>query len=311
MYYFAYSVSVAVGIAALILYFLCKITGGKKKTTNMSGTCSAGNCGLAALHQCSKCKFAGYCSKECQKKHWRKHKNECLPCTFSVGMLGHKAFSTMCVNPNYQGDDRVLLNELDWFVTEEVESAWVFASVNTTVDFQRYGENPVPRDILDQEICRETILLTVQTRRNAPKEAPVPPKMIEIEGPVTAEGLLKAIHHFYNATYLTESDIKILKTMSALYTTLMDSMKQPFISTVCSINQSCGVSSSLTKVPGCLTLLKGAIHGTVASGAFALKELNGNLMHPYQPSNCTWALNHYSSLDCPFCLFVVVTLALN
>ena len=211
MYYFAYSVSVAVGIAALILYFLCKITGGKKKTTNMSGTCSAGNCGLAALHQCSKCKFAGYCSKECQKKHWRKHKNECLPCTFSVGMLGHKAFSTMCVNPNYQGDDRVLLNELDWFVTEEVESAWVFASVNTTVDFQRYGENPVPRDILDQEICRETILLTVQTRRNAPKEAPVPPKMIEIEGPVTAEGLLKAIHHFYNATYLTESDIQDLE----------------------------------------------------------------------------------------------------
>ena len=214
MIYFVYGVSVAVGIAALVLYFLWKTTGGKKKSTNMSGTCSAENCGLAAVLQCSKCKFAGYCSKECQKKHWQKHKKECLPCTFSVVVATHpqqgqKVFSTMCVNPNYRGDDRVLLNELDWFVTEKVESAWLFASVNATaLDFQRCGIEPVPRDFLDQEICRETILLTIHTRRGNWEEAPAPPKMIEIEGPVTVKGLLKAIHQFYNATFLTETDIQ-------------------------------------------------------------------------------------------------------
>lgn len=29
------------------------------------------------LNQCNRCKKAFYCSKECQKKHWRKHKAEC------------------------------------------------------------------------------------------------------------------------------------------------------------------------------------------------------------------------------------------
>ena len=126
-------------------------------------------------------------------------------------MQGHKAFQTMCVIPTYRGDDRVLLNELDWFVTEEVETAWVFDSVQTTVDFRRCGEKPVPREFLDQEICGETILLNVDTRRNTPKGAPTPLKAIVIEGPVTARGLLKAIHHFYNATFLTESDIEAVE----------------------------------------------------------------------------------------------------
>jgi hypothetical protein len=29
--------------------------------------------------QCSRCKVAYYCSRECQKEHWKIHKKECLP----------------------------------------------------------------------------------------------------------------------------------------------------------------------------------------------------------------------------------------
>jgi hypothetical protein len=38
-----------------------------------------GWCGLAGSPlQCSRCKLVQYCSKECQKKHWSKHKANCV-----------------------------------------------------------------------------------------------------------------------------------------------------------------------------------------------------------------------------------------
>ena len=45
----------------------------------MSFTCA--NCGLeGAKFRCQACKQARYCSQQCQKQHWKKHKAEC---TFS------------------------------------------------------------------------------------------------------------------------------------------------------------------------------------------------------------------------------------
>lgn len=32
----------------------------------------------SGLLKCSKCKIASYCNKECQKAHWKEHKEECV-----------------------------------------------------------------------------------------------------------------------------------------------------------------------------------------------------------------------------------------
>ena len=34
-------------------------------------------CSTAATNRCSKCRVVFYCSAECQKKDWKKHKNSC------------------------------------------------------------------------------------------------------------------------------------------------------------------------------------------------------------------------------------------
>jgi hypothetical protein len=43
-------------------------------------TCAS--CGLdwVAMKKCQRCKRVRYCSKECQAKHWKEHKNECQKC---------------------------------------------------------------------------------------------------------------------------------------------------------------------------------------------------------------------------------------
>lgn len=35
-------------------------------------------CGVAASNKCAACSLVVYCSKEHQKAHWKKHKNECV-----------------------------------------------------------------------------------------------------------------------------------------------------------------------------------------------------------------------------------------
>ena len=40
-------------------------------------TCRARGCADAGTKRCSVCRAAYYCSKECQKTHWKEHKKEC------------------------------------------------------------------------------------------------------------------------------------------------------------------------------------------------------------------------------------------
>jgi len=62
-----------------------KVWGDRKATeqeypVNVCGGCGkAGgeNGGVATLMNCAKCKVRKYCSKECQKKHWKAHKRVC------------------------------------------------------------------------------------------------------------------------------------------------------------------------------------------------------------------------------------------
>lgn len=38
---------------------------------------SCWNCGKLAESRCTGCRVANYCSGDCQKKHWKEHKDEC------------------------------------------------------------------------------------------------------------------------------------------------------------------------------------------------------------------------------------------
>ena len=40
-------------------------------------TCASGGCRKAGTHHCGSCKTTWYCSKTCQKAHWKKHKLTC------------------------------------------------------------------------------------------------------------------------------------------------------------------------------------------------------------------------------------------
>ena len=47
----------------------------------LSGTSrdTCGSCGAAASFHCSRCTRVKYCSKECQRAHWKAHKPSCAP----------------------------------------------------------------------------------------------------------------------------------------------------------------------------------------------------------------------------------------
>jgi len=57
----------------------------------LASTCDCPDCGkepaaaaagAVALKVCSRCKLTSYCSKECQRKHWKEHKTNCPPPVF-------------------------------------------------------------------------------------------------------------------------------------------------------------------------------------------------------------------------------------
>ena len=42
-------------------------------------------CKKAAETKCTNCRNVFYCSKECQKKHWKEHKYECKSMPYKIG----------------------------------------------------------------------------------------------------------------------------------------------------------------------------------------------------------------------------------
>ena len=50
---------------------------GSQPSTASRGTCAS--CGATAALHCSRCTLAKYCSKECQRAHWKAHRPECAP----------------------------------------------------------------------------------------------------------------------------------------------------------------------------------------------------------------------------------------
>lgn len=46
--------------------------------TNLETNCYCAICGIAAFNKCAACSLVTYCSKEHQKIHWKKHKNDCV-----------------------------------------------------------------------------------------------------------------------------------------------------------------------------------------------------------------------------------------
>lgn len=46
---------------------------------NVFLNCYCAICGITASNKCAACSLVVYCSKEHQKAHWKKHKNECVP----------------------------------------------------------------------------------------------------------------------------------------------------------------------------------------------------------------------------------------
>ena len=54
-------------------------------TDSSDKSCAA--CGAAALMRCSACKAEGYCSRECQREHWKAHKAFCTARKKGAGAL--------------------------------------------------------------------------------------------------------------------------------------------------------------------------------------------------------------------------------
>jgi hypothetical protein len=57
---------------------------------------------IPTLKQCAKCKTAYYCSRECQTKHWKKHKKECV--VFAAAYASHASGSGSNTNGASNGN---------------------------------------------------------------------------------------------------------------------------------------------------------------------------------------------------------------
>lgn len=49
-----------------------------KKDPKSAVKCGLPGCDNEGTKTCSRCKIVSYCSRECQKKHWKAHKMECM-----------------------------------------------------------------------------------------------------------------------------------------------------------------------------------------------------------------------------------------
>lgn len=55
-----------------------------------NATCPNGDVPSSNLKLCSRCKQAAYCSVECQRSHWKEHKEECKACVEEGAVLFQK-----------------------------------------------------------------------------------------------------------------------------------------------------------------------------------------------------------------------------
>lgn len=70
-------------ISILIENYRSDELGGVEHAPSMVRALGCGGCGASepegvSFNFCSRCKFIVYCSKECQKSHWRTHKTKCI-----------------------------------------------------------------------------------------------------------------------------------------------------------------------------------------------------------------------------------------
>lgn len=54
---------------------------------------------MTTTKQCANCRHAVYCSKDCQKKHWSKHKPNCVRSDHSIHGLFDYCSSDFLPNP--------------------------------------------------------------------------------------------------------------------------------------------------------------------------------------------------------------------
>ena len=64
------------------LYIDLKIMGVVEELPEDCGSCPV--CGKIAETKCTGCRQIYYCNRECQKKHWKKHKPECKALPYRV-----------------------------------------------------------------------------------------------------------------------------------------------------------------------------------------------------------------------------------
>ncbi|KAL9959780.1 hypothetical protein ACROYT_G033135, partial [Oculina patagonica] len=63
------------------------------------------NCGKKGdLKRCAGCQHAYYCSKACQKQHWRRHKPNCIPPESSLHELFQACFTDLFPSPSTARD---------------------------------------------------------------------------------------------------------------------------------------------------------------------------------------------------------------
>jgi hypothetical protein len=83
----------------------------KEGVTELDDVCGCGDCTASASSACDACRSVRYCSRECQMKHWKQHKQECK--IFSRKM-SYQATATvistegqrkpLCRSPEYKGN---------------------------------------------------------------------------------------------------------------------------------------------------------------------------------------------------------------
>ncbi|KAL0489408.1 ubiquitin carboxyl-terminal hydrolase [Acrasis kona] len=117
-------------------------------------TCA--NCGKKDVKsRCSQCKFACYCSKECQVSHWKKvHKSECKPCIKLCSICTKSPDLCKCKNNPHHDDDGLMYEAPNTTMEERIENLKKFGDVvEKKSKGEIFGKN-ISRDLIDKGFPR-------------------------------------------------------------------------------------------------------------------------------------------------------------